>query len=570
MATKYGYVSRDTANRQIDWGAIGTQVSDGITKITEDRKERREDILTKSTDYAKMLIDMPMGSNTAFNEYLAQFTTQASKAALADLNLLKTGNISEQEYYNRRANLLSGTELMIAGANNFNKNYDLIQERIDNGTASAVEIKYREKMAQLLEFGNRTPFINPDTREVNTARLAPSGIMETTVEDIASASDMFRISNFQLNKFDMNSAIEDITKNIGIQDVTITPEMVRKAQSEGRSIGAVGTRVKGAFNSALMSEKETELAKKDYVSSYLKDDSAVISILADYVPGYDVTLDPFEVDEKTVLIGRNGAYEITDEQRKAAEEYMIDRLDKALPETETPVAGLTAAQKATNELRQQEIDIRKETLDFQKGQSEKKGVVSYTASDNLMVDPEDPVRDGKPNFINPRKYLQKFKPESFTGNKIEDTVNGIQAVLNHQGFTEAQINTAIIEPQKEGGTLAGKILRFAKAGAGIAGRPLLPEQKIKDANYAIEIKIPGLLSKPIILPTKNNPQLELDKIIELLDFAKENNIQITPNQIREQLTAANKRLFDEYQNLPVTGGTSSLKRALPKPKTNNE
>ena len=229
MATKYGYVSRDTANRQIDWNAIGTQVSDSITKITEDRKERREDILTKSTDYAKMLIDMPMGSNTAFNEYLAQFTTQASKAALSDLNLLKTGDISEQEYYNRRANLLSGTELMIAGANNFNKNYDVIQERIDNGTASAVEIKYREKMAQLLEFGNRTPFINPDTREVNTARLAPSGIMETTVEDIASASDMFRISNFQLNKFDMNSAIEDITKNIGIQDVTITPEDGKKS-----------------------------------------------------------------------------------------------------------------------------------------------------------------------------------------------------------------------------------------------------------------------------------------------------------------------------------------------------
>jgi len=352
MASKYGYVSRDTANRQIDWNAIGTQVSEGITQITEDRKGRREDILTKSTDYAKMLIDMPMGSNTAFNEYLAQFTTQASKAALSDLNSLKRGDISEQEYYNRRANLLSGTELMIAGANNFNKNYDVIQERIDNGTASAVEIKYREKMAQLLEFGNRTPFINPDTREVNTARLAPSGIMETTVEDIASASDMFRISNFQLNKFDMNSAIENITKNIGIQDVTITPEMVRKAQSEGRPIGAVGTRVKGAFNSALMSEAKTLEAKRDYVSSYLKDDSAVISILADYVPEYDVTLDPFEVDDKTVLIGRNGAYEITDEQRKAAEDYMIDRLDKALPESVD-----TSEVKTPVELKREELEI---------------------------------------------------------------------------------------------------------------------------------------------------------------------------------------------------------------------
>ena len=433
MASRYGYVSRDTANRQIDWNAIGTQVSDGITKITEDRKERREDILTKSTDYAKMLIDMPMGSNTAFNEYLAQFTTQASKAALSDLNLLKSGEISEQEYYNRRANLLSGTELMISGANNFNKNYDVIQERIDNGTASAVEIKYREKMAQLLEFGNRTPFINPDTREVNTARLAPSGIMETTVEDISSASDMFRISNFQLNKFDMNSAIEDITKNIGIQDVTITPEMRRKAQSEGRPIGAVGTRVKGAFNSALMSEKDTELAKKDYVSSYLKDDSAVISILADYVPGYDVTLEPFEVDDKTVLIGRNGAYEITDEQRKAAEDYMIDRLDKALPESVD-----TSKVKTPVELRREELEI--EALQNQVDLGDIKisdaikrlGKDLSTFNSQLEADIKNSLgEDFNTNYANNRTAFLGFLGRD--SQKAENAIDASLATLNEYG-----------------------------------------------------------------------------------------------------------------------------------------
>ncbi len=433
MATKYGYVSRDTANRQIDWNAIGTQVSDGITKITEDRKERREDILTKSTDYAKMLIDMPMGSNTAFNEYLAQFTTQASKAALADLNLLKTGNISEQEYYNRRANLLSGTELMIAGANNFNKNYDVIQERIDNGTASAVEIKYREKMAQLLEFGNRTPFINPDTREVNTARLAPSGIMETTVEDIASASDMFRISNFQLNKFDMNSAIEDITKNIGIQDVTITPEMVRKAQSEGKSIGAVGTRVKGAFNSALMSEKETELAKKDYVSSYLKDDSAVISILADYVPGYDVTLDPFEVDEKTVLIGRNGAYEITDEQRKAAEEYMIDRLDKALPESVDTSKVQTETDLLKEELEIEALQNQVDLGDIKISDALKRlGKDLSTFNSQLEADIKNSLgEDFNTNYANNRTAFLGFLGRD--SQKAKNAIDASLATLNEYG-----------------------------------------------------------------------------------------------------------------------------------------
>ena len=347
MATKYGYVSRDRAERQIDWGEIGKQVSDEIVKINEDRKERREDILQKSTDYAKMLVEMPMGSNTAFNEYLAQFTSQASKAALEDLNALKRGEISEQEYYNRRANLKSGTELMIAGANNFNKNYDLIQERIDKGIASGVEIKYRQKMAELLEFGNRAPFINPDTREVNTARLAPSGIMETTVEDISSASDMFRISNFQLDKFDMNETLTKMKNELGVQQYTDSK---------------TGNTIKYAFNEELMTTDQIKEAKKDLVASYMKNDNDVISILTDFVPGYDVTLDPFEVDDKTILINRDGSYQITDEQRQVAENYMIDKLDQSLSRTVIP--GMTEAEKQRLEISERQVSVAENRLEL--------------------------------------------------------------------------------------------------------------------------------------------------------------------------------------------------------------
>ena len=535
MATKYGYVSRDTANRQIDWGAIGTQVSDGITKITEDRKERREDILTKSTDYAKMLIDMPMGSNTAFNEYLAQFTTQASKAALADLNLLKTGEITEQEYYNRRANLLSGTELMIAGANNFNKNYDVIQERIDNGTASAVEIKYREKMAQLLEFGNRTPFINPDTREVNTARLAPSGIMETTVEDIASASDMFRISNFQLNKFDMNSAIEDITKNIGIQDVTITPEMVRKAQSEGRSIGAVGTKIKGAFNSALMSEAKTLEAKRDYVSSYLKDDSAVISILADYVPEYDVTLDPFAVNDKTVLIGRNGAYEITDEQRKAAEEYMIDRLDKALPETQTP--ALTEYQKRSLSLQEEAGKRAERGLDIQEQR------ISQTTAEDEPVSYESGLSafvNNTGDTIRSSTFVKSIKEDNFNEENIIDTTENFDALFEMQNLSNASI-----KPVKK----SFGIQKFeipVPVGAGKTGTREGEQELIKDA---VEIFVPEYMDKPLLIPQSKILGENLHEVIKVIDKARRNKTKIKEIDFE---TIFEKDIYNDY-NTQNTG-----------------
>jgi len=559
MATKYGYVSRDTANRQIDWNAIGTQVSDGITKITEDRKERREDILTKSTDYAKMLIDMPMGSNTAFNEYLAQFTTQASKAALSDLNLLKSGEISEQEYYNRRANLLSGTELMISGANNFNKNYDVIQERIDNGTASVVEIKYREKMAQLLEFGNRTPFINPDTREVNTARLAPSGIMETTVEDIASASDMFRISNFQLNKFDMNSAIESMKTSLGVQQYT----------EDG-----TGNSIKYAFNEQLMSTNEINEAKKELVSSYLKDDKAVISILGDYVPDYDVTLDPFAVNDKTVLIGRNGAYEISDAQRKAAEEYMIKQLDRALPKTEKP--GISKFQKETLKNERERIQIAKDNLALatQKANVDS-DALSYEAADNFMVDPD--AAPGVTNkFIKPKDYIKKLNSNSFKSNTIEKTVDGLQSVLKHQGMKDAVVNTIVIEPPKKGGSKAGNLIRLQA----LQNYGAIPKTKFTDATFGVEINIPGVLTEPVVLPIKYRPEQELNSLLETIDYAKENNLQVTPDNIAEILNAPNRKIFNNYRNAPVNeeeeivvenviGGVDKIKNVINQTQNNN-
>ena len=538
MATKYGYVSRDRAERQIDWGEIGKQVSDEIVKINEDRKERREDILQKSTDYAKMLVEMPMGSNTAFNEYLAQFTSQASKAALEDLNALKRGEISEQEYYNRRANLKSGTELMIAGANNFNKNYDLIQERIDKGVASLVEIKYREKMAELLEFGNRTPFINPDTREVNTARLAPRGVMETTVEDIASASDMFRISNFQLNKFNMDKAVNDIKKGIGIQDVTVTQEMI----DQGLTTAAVGTRIKGAFNSALMSEEDAQKAKQDLVSSYMKDDAAVISILADYVPGFGVTLDPFEVDENTVLIARNGSYEISEAQRKAAEDYMIKRVDQALPQEVTPEKGLTAYQRESLQLQREAGRRAERGLDIQeqriKQTKEEDEPVAYESGVSIFIDNEG-------NQVRSSSFVKDIDTDSFSDDKIIDTKENFDALFEMQNYKGATIN-----PVKK----SFGIQKFevpVPTGAGKTGTREVEQELIKDA---VEIFVPEYMDKPLAIPQSEIIGKNLHEVIKVIDKARREKRKV--NEVEFE-TIFGKDIYSEF-NAKRTGSMSDF------------
>ena len=91
---------------------------------------------------------------------------------------------------------------------------------------------------------------------------------------------------------------------------------------------------------AVMARKNVEKAAANKVED---DASEVVE------ETYTFTLDPFAVNDKTVLIGRNGAYEISDAQRKAAEKYMINQLDRALPKTEKPAISKFQEETLKNE-----------------------------------------------------------------------------------------------------------------------------------------------------------------------------------------------------------------------------
>ena len=109
MALGYGYVKRDEP-QQIDWGTIGKEMTDFIKSDQESRTKRKEEIQNQYSELTKSLIDKPVGYNTDLNDVISSYADQASIAALSNLNKLKSGEISERDYYNKRANLKSSTE----------------------------------------------------------------------------------------------------------------------------------------------------------------------------------------------------------------------------------------------------------------------------------------------------------------------------------------------------------------------------------------------------------------------------------------------------------------------------
>ena len=91
MSTGFGYV-RDSKPNIINWADIGKQMSDAISADQADRQARKQDIAKKEAEYAKSLLDQPQGSYEEANRFISDFSQQASKQALRDLQDLKKGS----------------------------------------------------------------------------------------------------------------------------------------------------------------------------------------------------------------------------------------------------------------------------------------------------------------------------------------------------------------------------------------------------------------------------------------------------------------------------------------------
>jgi len=132
MATGFGYV-RDAKPMQINWQDVGKQMSDNIQSEVKDRQKRKDDIDKQLADYNKELLNQPQGTNAEVNRFMGDFTSDAGDAMRNAERLLKSGQMSERDFYKFRANANQGTDLMFEAGKKFNEGYDESMRRFGAG-----------------------------------------------------------------------------------------------------------------------------------------------------------------------------------------------------------------------------------------------------------------------------------------------------------------------------------------------------------------------------------------------------------------------------------------------------
>ena len=334
----YGYI-RDSKPNVINWADIGKQMSDAIDKEITGRQKRKDDINAKSAEFSSQLLDQPQGAYAEANRFMSDFSSQASQQALRDLQALKSGAISEQEYYQRRANLKTGTDLMFKAGNSFNKNYQASMDRINNGEASVLEADLKAQMEGYLNFAKSGSYINPLTGTVNVSILDENGNVSSKRGDFMDASELVRLSTESFDNFKLDATIKSISDNLG--NITVRDSSGRETTLSSLDVEDREKFLKEADDKGLVTAVDKEV---DAIVGGVNSKAAA-SILADHSgENYSLTFDINNKDKNKIIYDPNGNVQLTEDQLKKAKnifkEKLLNSFDRSikerLPERMTP------------------------------------------------------------------------------------------------------------------------------------------------------------------------------------------------------------------------------------------
>lgn len=325
MAEYYGYAERD-ANSYVDWGKLGQNLTETVEtayKLREEKKQKLDEIMQKN--YAE-LANSPTGQNQDINSAIVQHADNSKQYLLQINKLLKAGILQPKDYTLINQNLGEDTKALFNNAKNWQTAYGKILERNKNNEGSKAELDISADVSAFGKFKDMQFMINPTTGRLSAAQMITGPNGEQIKGDSKSMQQINVLMNQPIDKYKLTDKLVNAEKTIGefVNDTLVRGQI----QKQGSITRVEDKAIKETFTNA----------KNTFVSEIMANPFNVMSILADYVgtvPGtstpYNVSTNPADRGKEGVIMyvdpDGDGSYqpELTEQQRKAAEEYVTNQ-----------------------------------------------------------------------------------------------------------------------------------------------------------------------------------------------------------------------------------------------------
>jgi len=322
--TYYGYVAKDD-KAYVDWASIGKTISDDLIEVSRKRQEQRDELDRKTEESITTINQLTADQPQLVSEFYMDGANDMRQYLLMLQKQMKSGGLQPNEYLKKKQVLMDGVEQLSLASKDFAADYEDAMKRLQNGEAAAQEVFQNEKYDAFRSTQGKGIYVNPVNGRLYIGTRNEQGVIDSNPANLLDVNNLYSRRKDQINKYDV----------IG--------ETSKKVAPLGDYIRSV--RRGGVFTlKDIMQRKEYLKAENDIIQSMMSSPRNLGSILTDYVGGYTLTENEAEAkaDPTKILLKTDGMNmlqpQLTDEQRKAAEEALraqirvqLDRVETAMP-----------------------------------------------------------------------------------------------------------------------------------------------------------------------------------------------------------------------------------------------
>ena len=354
MAKSYYKQSERPVVEGINWGKIGSDLTNKLNEEVKRREDLKVEIDQASNDYLRTVQDTPQGQNVGANQRMSAFADNASRYMLDLDKKLKSGQIRLRDYNAMRANLKQGTTDMFGISKKFNDNFNNDMLRAST-VASKLEVRNNAKLQEFANPSASDIIIDPITGQLSVVKMVEVDdgkggkmrVPSSNSNDISSIFSLQNKQNQQIDKFD--------TKKFGEEAAKSFDNRYLKSINEGN----VGTR------DSIIQNPKFSAAKENYIKAALEPTYAAQSILADGSGDYEYSEN---IEDK----GKEGVIVLVPDPNNPNSGVLVPDLTKnqydeaysILDEQFMARLGFaeTTSLELDRELKQLEVDYKNDTL----------------------------------------------------------------------------------------------------------------------------------------------------------------------------------------------------------------
>jgi hypothetical protein len=305
MSTYYNYVKRETES-QVDWGKIGSGISQEITRISQERDAKREELDKLSMDLVKGASQVALPELDYLRNMILNGTNDMKNLALTQNKLLKEGKITPAQYRMVMENMKNNVQSLDTAVKSFAPTYKKAVDLVSKDQMSWADQKKFEKLFQYGNLENKSLIINADGNFVFTD-------LDENGEPIADPSRMMSVGVLAKGlgtlrpKFDVKKTLDDAFSSIG--EVT---KILRAGGIESET-------------SVLNNENYTGV-RDNLIESIVGDPDKLVETMGDYY-GYNAVDDKSKAGGNNIYVDSNGNAYPTDEQKNDVRDRLKREFD---------------------------------------------------------------------------------------------------------------------------------------------------------------------------------------------------------------------------------------------------